>query len=706
MKLNIKVSILFSLAYIIFFIGFISLWNNQKDKIEIAQKNRIEEFRKTFNEILTLKSSSLTSYLYDNTYWDDMVSFVSTKDTLWAQNNLIEPSNIQDYDYTVVYDTQKKIVFYHQRTSSIPSITTDLSLESINVKKPEFSHYYLSKNGIIIEIFSAPIQPTRDIKRISVPKGYRIIGKIWTSDYTKNYSKITKQKVDLLHHANTSLYDFNYPLTNYKGEPVAYLGVKLSSITMDTLNKVLRLQLYMIIIIGSLALLMVAIVMYYIIGKPLTNIAHAITTHDVTQLSSLLNKSDELGDIAKAIKQLFTQGIDSLTQLSNKEQLTKDLELRHNPTLALINISNFRRINESFGHETGDLLLTHFAQRLKKTVHGYAKVYRLSGDEFAILFNHDEIEKIEQIVHEIIEVLEKDLYTISQTSLTLRVMIAIASGDENIRQKCDMAMHFAKTHNLTYVNFNHNLQIMQEIEQAQRVTAMIQHALKHDLVQPYGQKVVNSNNLNEYKIETLMRIVDEQGKVTSPIFFLEQAKKARLYTKLTREMLKKSFDHFKNNSLVFSINLTFEDIIDEETITLFYNLIEQHNIGDRLIVEIVESEQLMLDNEVMEFIKKIKSYGCKISIDDFGSGYSNFEYLITMQADYLKIDGSLIKNIDTDPNALLTVKTIIALAKELGLAIVAEFVHSQSVLECVQSLGVDYLQGYHLHEPQPLEIIR
>ena len=154
--------------------------------------------------------------------------------------------------------------------------------------------------------------------------------------------------------------------------------------------------------------------------------------------------------------------------------------------------------------------------------------------------------------------------------------------------------------------------------------------------------------------------------------------------------------------MIFSINLMIEDIKNEKTVDFLFRKLIETNLANRVILEIVESEGIEKFEEVGDFIKKAKALGCKVAIDDFGTGYSNFEYIIKLNVDFIKIDGSLIKNIHIDDNVRLTVSTIANFAKVLGIQTVAEYVHCQEVQNVVESLGIDFSQGYLFHEPEHL----
>lgn len=165
-------------------------------------------------------------------------------------------------------------------------------------------------------------------------------------------------------------------------------------------------------------------------------------------------------------------------------------------------------------------------------------------------------------------------------------------------------------------------------------------------------------------------------------------------------MIEKTFEMFKDKEVSFSINLTSEDILDENTLSFIEEKLLNYNFGDRVIFEIVESEGFENFEIINNFIQKVKSYGVKIAIDDFGTGYSNFEYLMKLKADFIKIDGSLIKNIDNDKNAYAVVETIVSFAKKNNLKTVAEFVSNKSIYEKVCDLEIDYSQGYFIEKPQ------
>lgn len=164
-------------------------------------------------------------------------------------------------------------------------------------------------------------------------------------------------------------------------------------------------------------------------------------------------------------------------------------------------------------------------------------------------------------------------------------------------------------------------------------------------------------------------------------------------------VISQTIDKLIQTNHTISINLTFTDTQDPKIISLLEESLKKHRIGDRLIFELVESEDIKDYGLLEDFIQRFKPYGVKIAIDDFGSGFSNFSNIIRMDADYIKIDGSLVKDIDHDKNSLAIVKAIVQFAHTLGIKIIAEYVHSKEVIEVLKSLDIDEYQGFYFYEP-------
>lgn len=417
--------------------------------------------------------------------------------------------------------------------------------------------------------------------------------------------------------------------------------------------------------------------------------------HDITQLF----------EKEKIIQEQF---LDELTSLDNRQKLLRDLKTLINPKIAIINIDRFRNINDFYGFEIGDLLLKEFAKNLLKYKSTNLNIYRISNDIFVFLaFGNFSLNELKKVCNTLLKNVNFEPIHINENNFYLTISIGVACTcsneiiSDNLLTRAEFALRVAKENNKNILFLDENMNIYDRLKDNRQLIKNLRNALLKDKLLVYGQKIVN-NKTNEIKYETLMRIELEDGTILSPFKFLEPSKKAKLYLSMTRKLVKKACTYFKDSNIEFTLNLTLEDLKDNYTMNFIFNTISKTKTAKQITFEIVESEGIEEFQEVNNFIKNAKKLGCKIAIDDFGTGYSNFEYTIKLDIDIIKIDGSLIKNIHLDKNLELTVETIVTFAKALNIKTVAEFVHNEEVYECVKNLGIDYSQGYYLHEPEEL----
>ncbi|MGJ0317788.1 EAL domain-containing protein [Aliarcobacter cryaerophilus] len=418
-------------------------------------------------------------------------------------------------------------------------------------------------------------------------------------------------------------------------------------------------------------------------------------------------------DITKVYEQkklIEEQFIDELTLLPNRQKLLKDFKDNKIQKIAMININSFRDINNFYGFEAGDLVLKKFSQilldKISKNIN--LDLYRVANDVFAICTkNKDNLKEIRDICTNIIEHFSLNPILINNNSFYLSISIGVARNckdsavQNNLLSKAEYALRMAKKRDISILFLDENIELYNKLKENKKLIEELKNALISNNLLIYGQKLINNISKKE-KYEILMRVKLEDGSILTPYSFLQEAKKAKLYLGMTRMLVKKACEYFKGKDIDFNLNLTLEDIKDQYTMDFIVNTMEKTNTAKQITFEIVESEGIESFTEVSNFIKKAKKLGCKIAIDDFGTGYSNFEYIIKLDVDYIKIDGSLIKNINTDNNLYLTVQTIVGFAKALKIKTVAEFVHNEEVLNCVKNLDIDYSQGFFIDEPKEL----
>jgi len=383
---------------------------------------------------------------------------------------------------------------------------------------------------------------------------------------------------------------------------------------------------------------------------------------------------------------------DNLTNLGNRIKFNLDIKRYKHPVLYLINIDKFKHINDIYGSEIGDKILKQVAKILKNKFGCDNKnIYRLGADDFGILCEG------ELNYQKIIQYFESNPIVIGDKEFNIRISIGI-SDESPLIETADMALKNAKqNYRIQFLKYNKNSNLKQKYEENIKKSKILQNAVKKDLIIPVFQPIFDNKSLEISKYEVLARIKTQNGLVS--IFpYLKIAKENKIYKEITKSIYLKAYDVFKDNNKQFSLNLSIDDLLEKETLELIDKLFENKNFAKRCTFELLESEAIEDYEIVKNFITKMKKLGVKFAIDDFGSGYSNFEHILNLEIDYLKIDGSLIKKIE-DNNTKIIVETINSFAKRMLIHTISEFVSTKEILKEVKNLNIDYTQGFYLSKP-------
>jgi len=244
------------------------------------------------------------------------------------------------------------------------------------------------------------------------------------------------------------------------------------------------------------------------------------------------------------------------------------------------------------------------------------------------------------------------------------------------------------------VTYSHN-------EQAKLIDdiVFIRNSISDNKVIPYYQPIYDAKTLKISKYESLMRLEKKDSTEVVSIFsYLKTAKNIKIYDKLTHTMLSKVFEYMKSKDCEFSVNLDYEDLNNSKLCQNIIQKVKKYNFKNRIIFEIVESEFIDDFTIVEKFAKEVRMLGAKIAIDDFRSGFSSMENILKLKPEIIKIDGTLIKNINNSDDSKVIVKNIISMTKELGACSVAEYIYNKEVSDICRELGVDFLQGFYLGE--------
>lgn len=425
-------------------------------------------------------------------------------------------------------------------------------------------------------------------------------------------------------------------------------------------------------------------------------------SHNNTSIIILNDISHEIEHKNELFKLLYT---DNLTKLPNRTRLIEELQT-NNITLeavCLLNINSFKEVNDFYGHKVGDAILIEVAELIDETIKkegNYLKLYKFPADNYCITNTKDCQDSFIELIKNIIEIVYKRVFFYELYEIDIRITGGISFSNKNNKLiTADIALQSAKKDHKDFIVFYDELDKFQEYENNMFWTKKLKSAFINDNIEVYFQPLVNNKTLKVDKYECLVRLIDEDGKIVAPYFFLDISKKSNQYPKLTKIVLEKSFQKFENLPFEFSVNISYEDIVNPDFLDFIKELLKKYNISNRVVFEILEDEGIKNYNHLISFVDEVKALGCKVAIDDFGSGYSNFEHLLKMNIDYLKIDASLIKNIETDENSYKITKTIIEFAKNLNLQTIAEYVENEKIFNIVKNLGADYSQGYFFSPP-------
>lgn len=410
------------------------------------------------------------------------------------------------------------------------------------------------------------------------------------------------------------------------------------------------------------------------------------------EITDLIHKSVEL---EKSLREDF------LTKEGNRFKLLEDIKKSEKPSLALLDVNRFGEINDFYGYEIGDEVLRIISKEFRKFIGNKYSLYRIYSDEFAILADNEDREHFIKFIKLITDWISSTPLLIKGKEIYIQMAFSLSFEEkDSLKKTANIIKRYAKVNKDIHI-YDKKLEIEKIYEKNIMWTNKLKKAFESDSIVPYYQAIYNLRTDKIEKYEALVRLIDEEGIAISPYYFLDIAKKSKQYLKLTKQVVKKSFEYFKDKDYEFSINLTFEDIKSKNISSFVIEMLKEYNIASRVVFEIVESEGIEDFTQVNNFIDTVRALGCKIAIDDFGSGYSNFEYLIKLNADYIKIDGSLIKDILVNKNNQEIVITIVDFAKRQGFKTIAEFVSNKEIFDRVRELGIDYVQGYYISEPKP-----
>ena len=434
--------------------------------------------------------------------------------------------------------------------------------------------------------------------------------------------------------------------------------------------------------------------------------------------------ADITSEVKRQEKISFLAYHDPLTGLVNRTFLKEELKTltsladRNNKKIALIfiDLDNFKFVNDTFGHEIGDLLLIQIANRLKKSIRKSDVASRIGGDEFILILNNiNSKEEVEKKVQEIINVLNAPIIIQDKKiEVTFSAGIAVYPDDtkniSELLQFADIAMYEAKREGKNRFKFI-NLSLQEKVKTFYNTLEELKEAIKNEELVLYFQPKIDIKNNKVQGVEALIRWNHPKKGILTPFHFIDVAEKGGMITSIDSYVLEntvKTLEKWSNNpslkDLDIAVNISANKFLEPNFVNELKSLIQKYNIDtSKLQIEITETLSIQNFDYTIVILNEIKSLGIKIALDDFGTGYSSLNYIKQIPFDILKIDQSFIKDLSKDNDDLIITKMIVGVSKILRKENVAEGVENKEILNIVKNLGVQIVQGYYFSKPLPEE---
>lgn len=452
------------------------------------------------------------------------------------------------------------------------------------------------------------------------------------------------------------------------------------------------------------------------------DLTYQLVSHKSKEEDLIFSYGFNISEIVEKEQALIRESnSDRLTGLLNRKKLVEDIESNSGDyhILLLVDVKGFGQINSFYGYKKGDEFLKSFSGSLKNCVETHKKdalIYRIHGDVFALFVKSDdpngdiqqEATDIIMAVFEYFKDLEIPVDDIRfDIGINIGCAVTVACSNEtnnhalSVLNHAETALIEAKLRKLAFMRYCD----LEHIEEQYRENLYWTKKIKNSIsgsdpaqIVPYFQPIYNFKTQRIEKFECLARMIENEQPIP-PYKFLEPAKNIGLIPGITTRVLERALESFHQTEYEFSINITAQDMSSFLFEKKLMELVGKYNFPtNRIVLEILEDEDMY---EYLDIIMGMKKIGFKIAIDDFGSGYSNFNKLQQIQAEYIKIDGSLIKNLDTSESDITLISSLNQYAKSIGARTIAEYVSCETIFGILKEIDIDYAQGFFIGKPLP-----
>lgn len=420
----------------------------------------------------------------------------------------------------------------------------------------------------------------------------------------------------------------------------------------------------------------------------------------------------------------YQASYDSLTGLINRREFNSRLKTlveenskgNMNSVLCFLDLDRFKLVNDTAGHLVGDVLLVEITNLLQSCLRKQDILGRLGGDEFGLLLVNIFPQEAQKICCKIISQIENYRFQWGERVFDLGIsigMISMANNSFNaieLLSKADLACYKAKELGRGRLYDADKEKELNNVQTQMEYISNVSQAIEQDQFYLVKQKIqaIKPDRSNYQHYEILLRYKDEQGNNIPPDLFIPFAEKYGVITIIDRWVLETTIRnyqaYFPNQKTIVSINLSGISISNKDFINFVIDLFNSVEMDlSYICLEITETAAISHMSQALEFISRVRKLGVKFALDDFGSGVSSFRYLKDLPIDYLKIDGSLIKNIVTEASDRAIIDSINCIAQMMEIKTIAEFVENDQILSVLAEIGVDYAQGYGIGKPEVCE---
>jgi len=384
--------------------------------------------------------------------------------------------------------------------------------------------------------------------------------------------------------------------------------------------------------------------------------------------------------------------------------------------LLYLDLDQFKLVNDSCGHMAGDELLKRITRRLQSIIRDSDTLARLGGDEFGVLLKNCPLERAQNIANSLLETIQNYTFIWSGNSFKIGVSIGLVQvkGDlpsSELLTLADMACYVAKDEgrNRIHVTTESDSTISRRQGEIQWIQRLQEGMASDDLVL-YRQHIQSLHDGASHS-ELLLRMIDHDGSVIGPDRFIPAAERYNMMPEVDRWVIQHAFTQYHQqlarapdtpafNTLF--INLSASSLSDGGLVTYIREQLAEHDIEPACFgFEITETAAITDFDNAIKLISALQKLGCKVALDDFGTGMSSFSYLKSLNVDFVKIDGSFVKNMLDNEMDCAIVESVNKIGHIAGLQTIAEYVENDAIMQRLRELGIDYAQGWAIHRPQP-----